>query len=734
MSFICDRSTWACARISDAAARSCVTVAAILIAGVASAQTAPADPSPGEIVVKGARPMVRTSIDAKSFSLANDLQASTGSADDVLRNIPSVDVDAAGTVSLRGDPNVQILIDGKPSPLMSPANRAAALEAMSAGQIDRIEVMTNPSARLKPDGAAGVINIITKRSRRRGRSGTAQANFGSEGRFNLAATGAYNAGPLSLTASVAARQDARKRLIRDDRTGFGPTGPTVVSAQDVTNETKRLSLIETLGVDYDLSAHDRLSASATYNDRTGKPVQIEHDVAGDPLGAVTNDYLRLGGGHEREINTQASAKYRHLFSTRGREFSLDYQRGETRERQQFDFTNLYQTPAGPPTFDSQHLHTDELVQDLAAEYATPLPGKAKGHVGYDFQRDDDDYDNHGAKIDALTGLPVSDPNLTNHFILGQSIHALFATYERPIGKLTVLAGLRLEDVIVDTNQLTSNLRDHYSYFRVYPTLNLSYELSARETLKFSASRRVARPRAEDLNPYPVYQDAFNLRAGNARLMPQDVRSFEAGYEYNRRGTALQATLYFRDSRDIVTDVSRYISPTVLLTTKENLGKSLSGGVELAAEGKLSRFLSYTASGSLYEDRLDAANLNLGGPRSQLSGGAKISLSFSPTAKDQIQMSGNYLSKRLTAQGWRLPSYGANLGFRHTFNDSLAAVATVTDVFNTQRDRTVIATALVQDRYSRRLLGRAAFVGLTWTFGGGKTSVAESKFDYSAGGS
>ncbi len=690
-----------------------------------------ADPPPDTIVVKGARPATQTTLEAKSYSLKSDLQAATGSADEVLRHIPSVDVDAGGTVSLRGDPNVQILIDGKPSPLMSPANRAASLEAMGADTIERIEILTSPSARYKPEGASGVINIVLKRNRRRGRSGSAQANFGSEGRFNLAANGAYNAGPLSLNLNLTARQDARKRLIDDARTAFGSAGVTGFSTQAVTNETKRLSLIETLGADYDLTAHDRLSASGTYNDRTGKPVDIEHDVASDPTGAVTSDYLRLGGGHEREINTQVSAKYRHLLAGQDHAFTLDYERGEERERQQFNFTNLYRTPPGPPTLDSQHLYADQRVQDLTADFATPLPGKAKGRIGYDFERDDDNFDNHGDKTDPASGLTLSDPTLTNHFILGQSIHALFATYERPIGKLTVLAGLRWEDVIVDTDQVTSALRDHYSYARLYPTRNLSYAISARETLRFSASRRVVRPRAEDLNPYPVYQDAFDLRAGNARLMPQDIRAVELGYEYNRRGTALQATLYLRDSRGIVSDVSRYISPTVLLTTKENLGRSLSGGAELALEGKLTRVLSYTMSGSLYGDRLEAANLGLGGPRSQLSASAKISLSYAPSAKDQIQISGNYLSRRLTAQGYRLPSWGANLGVRHAFSNGLALVGTVTDLFNSQRDRTVIATPLVQDRYSRRLLGRAAFVGLTWTFGGGK--AADSKFDYSAGG-
>jgi outer membrane receptor for ferrienterochelin and colicin len=154
--------------------------------------------APTDIVVTGERPAATSSIDRKSYSVGHDLQAGSGSVADILRNLPSVDVDAQGNVSLRGDQNVQILIDGKPSTSMNGANRAETIQQLPASSIDRIEVMTNPSAQYKPDGSSGLINIITKRSRKPGRSGTAQASVGTNGRFNLGVTGAYNEGPISV--------------------------------------------------------------------------------------------------------------------------------------------------------------------------------------------------------------------------------------------------------------------------------------------------------------------------------------------------------------------------------------------------------------------------------------------------------------------------------------------------------------------------------------------------------
>lgn len=652
----------------------------------------------------------------------------------MLRHIPAVDVDAAGTVSLRGDPNVQILIDGKPSPLMSPTNRAAALEAMAADQIARIEVLTSPPAQYKPDGSTGVINIITKRNRKKGRSGAAQANFGSEGRFNLAVNGAYKAGPVALSLNLSARQDSRKRISTDRRTRFDPVlGPIGSSTQDVANLAKRLSLIETFGIDYDLTARDRFDASATYNDRIGKPVHTEHDTASDAAGAATRDYQRRSADHEREINTQISAKYRHAFPGDDHALTLDYERGETRERQRFDFTNTYTAPAGPPTFDFQRSRTVERVQDLSAEYARPLPRGAKGLIGYDIQRDDDDYDNRGDLVDPATGALVSDPVLTNHFVLRQTIHAVYASYERPVGPVTVIAGLRWEAARVETNQITSATRDGYRYDRLYPSLHLQYDLNPQQSLTFGFSRRVTRPRAEDLNPYPAYQDAFTFRAGNARLLPQDTRSVEIGYDDHHAGASFQATLFGRLNRDVVTDVSRYLTPSVLLITKANLGRSAAAGVDLAASRKFGRILSLTASGTLAYNRIDAGNLGFSGARSLVTANGKFSVTINPTARDQVQLSGNIQGRRLTAQGYRLPSWGANLGFRHTFNNRLSAVATVADVFDTQRDRNVTDIATLRDHATRRLTGRAAFIGLAWAFGGpGKKDAGEAKFDYSNG--
>ena len=169
------------------------------------------------VTVTGQRPDLRTNIDRRSYSVANDLQATTGSIADALRNVPSVEIDVRGNVSLRGDPNVTILIDGKPSGMFEGEGRGDALQQMGADQIDRVEVMTNPSAAYRPDGSGGIINLVTKTSRRAGASGSVRANVGNDGRFNGGVGANWNSGKLGLSGDAAYRHEQTEGFLRDRR-------------------------------------------------------------------------------------------------------------------------------------------------------------------------------------------------------------------------------------------------------------------------------------------------------------------------------------------------------------------------------------------------------------------------------------------------------------------------------------------------------------------------------------
>lgn len=691
---------------------------------------APAAGQPGsEIVVVGERPAARSLIDRKSYQVSADLQSSGGSASDILRNLPAVDVDAQGNVSLRGDTNVQILIDGKPSTTTTSANRADTLEQLPANSIDHIEVITNPSAAFKPDGSGGIINIVTKRNRAPGISGSVQASAGTDGRFNVGTRATFRSGPVTVSGNLNLRRDVRWRPFSDRRFEVDPvTGQTILSSQESLFRGERLSRIVGGSVDYDVTPHDRLSASGSYNHRTGTPNITQRNIVTDAAGTIVADYDRTGTGHEDQVNSEVTAKYRHAFAQKGREFTLDVRRGESVENESRRFTNTYRVPGGPAQIDEQRPRADELEREVTAQYSQPLWG-GKLLAGYDLQRNDDDYRNRGFLIDPSSGAVTTDPSRTNRFVYGQTIHAWYATYDRAMTKsLSAIFGLRVEQAIISTNQVDLALRNRSSYFRVYPTLHLQYALSDDQNLKLSYSHRVARPEAEDLNPYPVFSDPLNIRAGNPKLKPQETHAIEAAYQYEAHGTSLEATLFLRKSYNGFTQVSRFISPTVLLTTEENLGKSTSEGVDFSGNGKFSRAVSYRLSGSVYRNEIDASNLGFAGTRSGIGFSAKAGLDFKVARPDLVQISTNYVGKRLTPQGYRLPSFTANLGYRHRFSNGLTAVLSISDILNSQRERRIIDSPTLREVSIRRNTRRTATLALSLPFGGKRNDV-ETPFDF-----
>jgi outer membrane receptor protein involved in Fe transport len=672
---------------------------------------------------------VTSTIDRKVYSTARDLQSSAGSVSDVLRNVPSVEIDGQGNVSLRGDSNVQILIDGRPSTMFSGSNLAEALAQMPADSIESVEVMTNPSAQYKPDGSSGLINIITKKNRKPGYSMSAQSSAGTDGRVGAGVSATYNRSRLNLSGSFNLKRDAVKRPFINTRSQLNSTtGQVTDSEQDSVTRANLFSKIGKLNADYDLTSKDRFTGTFSYNDRTQSPRITEHNLVQTAAGVVTGDYDRFGSGHERETTAEGAAKYRHSFDTAGKEFTLDLRRSETTESRLRDYISTYQFPVMPDQITRQQPYRDEIQREATAELSLPV-GKEKLVMGYDIVRDDADADNKGGSIDPVTGALVNDPSFTNRFIYGRTIHAVYGTLNGAITKkLTANLGLRLEETLIDTNQVTSGQKNKSSYFRAYPTAHFQYELSSASNLRVSYSQRVARPEPEDLNPYPIFSDPLNLRSGNPRLKPQETRSYEAGYAYDADGRSLEATLYLRQITNAFTEVRRAISPTVVLTTKDHLGKSTSAGLDFSARSKIGGAITLSLSGTAFYNKIDASNLGVANKRSDFGYTTKGSMDIELSSKDLVQISANYAGKRLTAQGYRLANGYANIGYRRQLGRNLTAVLTISDLFNSQRERNTIDTLLLHDFTERRRSRRAASLSLNWRLSGAKKAPAP-KFEF-----
>jgi outer membrane receptor protein involved in Fe transport len=700
-------------------------------APAAKAAAKPGDHAVGEVVVTGQAPTLQTSIDRRSYDVGKDLQAQTGSIGDALRNVPSVEVDVQGNVSLRGDPNVTILIDGKPSGMFEGDNKAQSLQALPANQIERVEVITNPSAEFRADGTGGVINLITKKAKGAGRTGSAKLTAGSAGRVFGSATAGYNSPKLSVVGDLNIRHDNQKQPSVEDRQRFDPATGGFDSSRQVQDLHSTYDIDSVRGaIDYDLDAKTRLSAElrGNYVDFTvGGPSRFEQTSS---TGALTSAFQRDLDLHQLRSNGVATATLKRKFAEPGHEATLSLTYDATNDDRVRAGHTATLAPPVPESFDRQVLDYGYERTELKGDYVRPMGPGVTLKAGFDLQFDDNSYGNTGFRGPSKAAL-APDPTLSNLFLFKQSLSQAYVTYEQPFGDLTVLAGLRIEDVRIDLDQVTQGRKDENDYTRAYPSLHLAWKLGDSQQLTASYSHRVQRPNPLQFNTFRLLIDPLNFRAGNAQLKPQETHSYELGYEYRASPTVYLATLYYRDNFNGFADVVRDLGNGVFLTTAENVSQSRSAGLELVTNGRLTKTLSYNVSTNLYWTEIAPQPLGTPESRSAVSASGRANLTWQATPKDLVQLNGFLNGKQLTPQGYFEPLGGLNLGYRHKFNDQLAFVLTVQDLLHTFKLRQVIDTPVLKSRYQGEFDSRQVQAGFTWTFGGGRAK--DPGFEFQNGG-
>jgi outer membrane receptor protein involved in Fe transport len=710
------------------------TAAPATAAPQSASQSAPAEESSavGDVTVTARVDAVRTSIDSTSYSLANDLQASTGSLADALRNVPSVDVDPQGNVSLRGDSNVTILIDGRPAGVLTGEGRAQAIQQMQAAQFARIEVMTNPSAAYSPEGSGGVINLISKpNAPKPGRTttGSVRANVGDDGRWNLGLSGSQVRGPLTLSADLGVRHDSIEQIIDRDRSRLDTvSGQFLPSTQRQDIQADADGFNGRLGLEYKFTDKDQLSLEVRGNDFQNTGTGVERYEAGNAAGVITSAYRRESDVDQAFSGQGVTARLLHRFNNEGHEWTNEVRIDQGENTLDLSTIATPELPVGAPSYERVQNDGSFTIMGLTSAYVRPM-GDAKLRLGYELEIRRPRQDNAVSRGAAPTSLVVV-PALANRFKAEQTVQALYATYERPLGgKLSAQFGLRLEQADIEINALSSGVSATQDYFRAYPTLHLSYQINDQQTARASYSRRIQRPQPFQLNPFVSYVDPLNLRSGNANLEPQETDAFEAMWQMRSGQTFYQATAYYRDTRKAFTEVATEIGGGVLLTRPENLGARRDTGVEVVANGKLLSTLRYNASINVFRQEIDASGIPGATDRSGTQVSGRLSLNWQPTAEDFLQVSGQWNGETLLAQGTREGGSMVNLGYRHKINDTLAFQATMRDVLDEAGDVTNYETPTFRDRMERHFGGRASYIGLTWTFGGGPRRQQDPQFDF-----
>jgi outer membrane receptor protein involved in Fe transport len=688
----------------------------------------PPPAKPGEVVVTGTRSEIVSTPDRVSFSVANDLQVQTGTVADALRAVPGVEVDLQGRVSLRGDPGVTILVDGRPSAMLRGESRGDVLLSMPAGQIERVEVISNPSAAMSPEGSAGILNLVTRRVRKDTRSATIRATIGSKASGGLNLSGALSSKGLTATGDLGYRRFRSDGSVVQLRSRLDPaTGTRVDSRLDAAQQMTLDARTARAAIDYDFDKKNRLSTELSWREGRGDLDRTDRFVSGN----ASASYDRVSATDLFQRGLDARASWRRTLP--GKEHELLAEIEVESGRLSRDIAAETIPAAAAPAFERIRNNGKRGDYRAQLDYKRPVGKGGSLNLGYEGTRSTSDFDYSGARGSG-PGALVPVPGLTNLFGYGLDVHAWYGTYGFHAGKLDAQLGLRLEQADTRIDAITDGLRFESGYFRAYPTIHLSRELSKTDQLKASYSRRIQRPSAQDLNPYIFYVDPQNLRRGNPLLRPEVTDSFEAAWQHRKAGTFYSLTGFYRRSRGGVTDILTDQGGGVFLTTRANLATGERLGVEAIANGRLSKTLTYNASATLLWNEIDTRAGGVSAPRSGTSATVRANLSWQPTPKDFFQLNAVYSGKQLLPQGYRLGSGILNLGYRRKVNDRLSLLVTAQNVLDSQRQVIFYETPTIRDRLTQRGAGRTFLLGLTYNLGGPNPKrKQEPAFDFQQGG-
>ena len=697
----------------------------------ASAPTAGSTGPVSKVNIVGERQVNR--IDRQVYDVKNDVNASNGSAADALNNVPSVSVDPDGTVSLRGNSNVQILVDGKPSAMLQGDNKGPALQAMPAEDIDSVEVINNPGAEFGNEGGGGpILNLVMKRNRKPGGFGVVNANLGTAGRYNSAVNGAYNTGRWGIQGGINVRHDGRNSTGETERDRIDP----VTGAEGRSTQTSSSTgLNDSAGLrgqlTYNLTDVDQLEASVGAMKRTNDQTGLDRYRAFDADGNPTSDYLRTTRRTGDNTNTMFGARWDHKGEKLGELFKTDLRVSNSDNGSDTRYANTYVVVPGTGTEgDSlQRVANKNRIVDWSGDYERPLDSGAILKMGYRVFDNRSDFDNRYVDYDAA-GSAAVDARRTNAFAVDERDAALYSSYQWQVSpRWGALVGLRAESTHMDLDQVTSGTRATNHYLNWIPSAFATYKLSDTANLRFAYARRIRRPNAGDLNPFVVYKDDLNESAGNPHLKPVLTDSFEVGYETKagKLDTAVRA--YFRTDRDTIRSRQTAVGDTVILTTLENGGSNRSGGMEFTLSGKVTPNVTINTSGNLaytQQQQIDLNGAETTRGATSLSVRGRVNWQISPL--DQLQVQLNARGKTLSGSGYSEPVSSMNLSYRRNLSQSLALVMNMTDVFSSQKMETVTDTATLKERTLRRFDGRILYVGLSWRFGGVQSSASRDRRD------
>lgn len=686
-----------------------------------------------EVQVVGQRSQMKFEIDRKVFNVDQSLATAGGSASDVLGNIPSVQVDPEGEVSLRGNSSVTVWINGKESGL-SADNRAQILEQLPAESIERVEVITNPSAKYNPEGTAGIINIVLKKNRKAGYYGSLQAGVDTRGGYNAAGNVNFSSGKFESFVNVGTRVRKSEGEGYTNRQNLDDNGNPVSYLNQLRNdEDTRKPVIFRAGTTYHATDKDHFSFNGFGLLGRGDETDWLNYTSNIP-GSFTSS-LRTSA-EKRKMNIgNFEIGYKRDFSEKSNlDLSASYNLVNITPESSFLQVSNYAGGTSTSSYQFQENVMKPRKWEFQADYVTEFGEQNKIEAGYKGE-----FLTSKSKVSTYSGISEGNAafneGLYNNFTYDQNVNALYATYSKRINRFGIQLGLRGEHTRTNTNSLGYNQSetDHPAYkddyFSFYPSAFLSYQLPSNNELQLNYTRRVSRPWGGQLNPFVNLTDSTNISYGNPLLLPQYSNSLELNYIKNWENHTLSASLYYRNTDNVIQRIS-YRDGDIMKSTFENIAKTQSAGTELILKNNLFRMIDLTSTLNFYYNKLDGFSYLPAGATTPVVGEADEDFSWSARIIANVmlpwgvslQATGDYNSRELVAQGYRKANHAIDLGLRKSFLDrKLSLTINTRDLLNSRKRETITSGSGFSQESVFARSGRTVGFTLTYNFGNMKGS-------------
>lgn len=634
-----------------------------------------------EVVVEGVRSQMRFELDKKVFQVDANIASAGQSASELLESIPSVEVDQDGEVQLRGNSSVTVWINGKESGLTAD-NRAQILEQIPAESIDRIEVITNPSAKYSPEGTAGIINIVLKKDRRGGYFGSAELSANSRGGGNVSANINYNTSRWDTYASLGFRMRHNKggsvmrRTFDDGR----------FTNSDGRSRNHGNNLFIRAGATYHLTDHDDfyLNGFGMFGHRWGKTTT--DFVADMPAQWIRDTQLSRNRGDNRGAHGEFG--YTHRFSdVQSLDANVSYNHwggpswNSYLEQETWPDTSAADGEREESVYREQEMPINVNTWEAKLDYTNTFSQYLKLEAGFN-----GNYSHENSPNTSWTGTSAEDmalaEDLYNRFIYTNNVSALYFTLGGKVGDFSYSGGLRSESWQVRARSLTFGQTEadvpefKSNRFALFPSLYLSYALPHDNELQINYTRRIRRPWGGQLNSFRDISDPTAISYGNPQLAPEFSNSFELNYLKSWTYHMISVSAYLRQASDVMSRLS-YMDGDIMYSTWGNVSSRVNSGVEIVSKNQLfSNWLDLTTTVNLYNNHISAWSYTMrseSGRDITLSNGSQNSFAWDARMMANVklpwqlafQATGRYSSAHKEAQGSHQGGWSVDLGLRKT---------------------------------------------------------------------